>query len=398
MINGILNLPLWGVIVATLVMTHITIASVTIFLHRHQAHRALELHPVVSHFFRFWLWLTTGMVTKEWVAVHRKHHAACETEDDPHSPQVLGIRQVLWQGAELYQQAFHNRELVEKYGQNVPNDWIERSLYTRYHLLGVSAMLLLDLILFGVIGVTVWAIQMIWIPFFAAGVINGLGHWWGYRNYECADASTNIVPWGILIGGEELHNNHHTFASSARLSSKWWEFDIGWTYIRLLQWLRLAKVKKVASKPFILKDKTFIDLDTVTAIITYRFQIMSRYAQEVLGKVYQEELRHTQGSGRRLLKRAKKLLSREESLLDSQDQRYLADVLANSQALKTVYQYRLQLQRLWQQTTVNQDYLLQILQEWCQQAEATGIQSLQEFAIALRRYSVHPKTYWLSEP
>jgi stearoyl-CoA desaturase (delta-9 desaturase) len=391
MINGILELPLWGIVVATLVMTHLTIVSVTIFLHRHQAHRALELHPVISHFFRFWLWLTTGMITKEWVAVHRKHHAACETVDDPHSPQILGIRRVLWQGAELYQQAFHHSEIVEKYGQHTPHDWLERTLYTPYHLLGIVIMLLIDLLLFGAMGLTIWAVQMIWIPFFAAGVINGIGHWWGYRNYECADASTNIVPWGILIGGEELHNNHHTFASSARLSSQWWEFDIGWAYIRLLQWIGLAQVKKVASKPYIANDKTLIDLDTVTAIITYRFQIMARYTQEVLGKVYQEELRNTQGSSRQLLKRAKKLLSREESLLNSQDKRYLADVLANRQTLQTVYQYRLQLQTLWQQTTINQEYLLQILQEWCQQAEATGIQSLREFALALRRYSVHPK-------
>jgi len=391
MINGILELPLWGVVIATLIMTHITIIAVTVFLHRHQAHRALELYPLISHFFRFWLWLTTGMVTKEWVAVHRKHHAACETIGDPHSPQILGIHRVLWQGAELYQQAFDNSEIVEKYGQNTPNDWIERSIYTPHHLLGIGLMLLIDLILFGLIGLTVWAVQMIWIPFFAAGVVNGIGHWWGYRNYECADASTNIVPWGILIGGEELHNNHHTFASSARLSVQWWELDIGWGYIRILQWMGLAKVKKVAPKPYILEDKVLIDLDTVTAVITYRFQIMSRYAQDVLGKVYQEELRNAQGSGRQLLKQAKKLLSREESLLDSQDKYCLANVLANSQTLQTVYQYRLRLQTLWQNTTVNQDYLLQTLQEWCQQAEATGIQSLREFALALRGYSVNPK-------
>lgn len=389
-LNGLLDLPLWGIVIATLLMTHITIASVTIFLHRHQAHRALDLHPWVSHFFRFWVWLTTSMITREWVAVHRKHHATCETSEDPHSPQVYGISKVLWQGAELYQQAAQQPEIVAKYGMGTPDDWVEKHVYIPYSYAGIALMFVIDLLLFGVWGITVWAVQMFWIPFFAAGVVNGLGHWWGYRNYECADASTNIIPWGILIGGEELHNNHHTFASSAKLSSKWWEFDLGWFYIQLLQAVGLAKVKKVATHPQLQPEKNRIDLDTLKAVVNHRFQVMSHYAKDVLLKVYQEELRHTQGTSKDLLKRARALLIRNESLLNSQEQNKLATLLAENQTLQTVYDYRQRLQALWQQTTNNQEHLLQALQEWCKQAEATGIQALQEFALTLRRYSLQP--------
>ncbi|BAP58145.1 fatty acid desaturase [Thioploca ingrica] len=390
MLNGLLELPVWGVVVVTLIMTHITIASVTIFLHRHQAHRALELHPITSHFFRFWIWLTTSTITKEWVAVHRKHHANCETPNDPHSPQIFGIKKVLWQGAELYAQAAHQPEILAKYGHGTPNDWLEQKVYTGHAWLGITIMAVIDLLLFGVLGITVWAVQMMWIPIFAAGFINGLGHWWGYRNYECADASKNIVPWGIFIGGEELHNNHHTFASSAKLSSQWWEIDIGWLYIRLLQLIGLVKVKKVATHPRLHQEKNWIDRDTVKAILHYRFQVMAHYAKEVLVKVYKEELRHTQGTSRQLLKRVRALLIREESLLNEQDKINLVTILEQNQTLQTVYHYRMRLQALWQQTAVNQEYLLQSLQEWCKQAEATGIKALQEFALTLRHYTMQP--------
>ena len=390
MLNGLLELPVWGVVVVTLIMTHITIASVTIFLHRHQAHRALELHPILSHFFRFWIWLTTSTITKEWVAVHRKHHANCETPHDPHSPQIFGIKKVLWQGAELYAQAAHQPEVLAKYGHGTPNDWLEQHVYTGQAWLGITIMAVIDLLLFGVLGITVWAVQMMWIPIFAAGFINGLGHWWGYRNYECADASKNIVPWGIFIGGEELHNNHHTFASSAKLSSQWWEVDIGWLYIRLLQFIGLVKVKKVATHPRLHQEKDGIDRDTVKAILHYRFQVMAHYAKEVLVKVYKEELRHTQGTSRQLLKRVRALLIREESLLNEQDKINLVTILEQNQTLQTVYHYRMRLQALWQQTAVNQEYLLQSLQEWCKQAEATRIKALQEFALTLRHYTMQP--------
>jgi stearoyl-CoA desaturase (delta-9 desaturase) len=280
MYNGLFDLPWWGYVVVALVLTHITIAAVTIFLHRHQAHRALDLHPIPSHFFRFWLWLTTGMVTREWAAIHRKHHAKCETEEDPHSPQTRGIRKVMWEGAELYRAEAMNQDTLQRYGHGTPDDWLERNVYRR-SVLGVSIMLVIDVIAFGALGLTVWAVQMAWIPIWAAGVVNGIGHYWGYRNYDCVDASRNISPWGILIGGEELHNNHHSFATSAKLSSKWYEFDIGWMYIRILEMLGLAKVKKTIPQPKFGEPKAVPDFDTLQAVVTHRYDVMTRYMRSL---------------------------------------------------------------------------------------------------------------------
>src|SRR5450830_660655 len=291
MFSGLLDLPWWGYVLTTLALTHITIASVTIFLHRHQAHRALDLHPVASHFFRFWLWLTTGTVTKEWASIHRKHHAKCETSDDPHSPQILGIKKVLLEGAELYRKEARNLETLEKYGRGTPDDWLERNLYSRHSMLGIMLMLAIDVLLFGPIGITIWAVQMIWIPVTAAGIINGIGHYWGYRNYDCADAATNIIPFGILIGGEELHNNHHTYATSAKLSSKWYEIDIGWAYIRILETLRLAKVKKLAPEPKFSHGKSEADFETLQSVIANRYDVMAKYAKSIK-HAWKEELDH----------------------------------------------------------------------------------------------------------
>jgi len=390
MINGILDFTLWQSLLAVLLLTHVTIAAVTIYLHRHQAHRALELRPVVSHFFRFWLWLTTGMVTREWVAIHRKHHAKCETVEDPHSPQVRGIRKVLLEGAELYKAEAANKETLEKYGHGTPADWIERTLYTPHSAAGIGLMLLLDLFLFGVAGIAVWGIQMLWIPFFAAGVINGLGHWWGYRNYEVPDASTNIVPWGVLIGGEELHNNHHTFASSAKLSSRWWEFDIGWLYIRLLGLLGLARVRKVAAQPLLDPAKAAVDMDTLVAIVTNRFQVMSRYGRDVLKRVHRDEMRRAGSHARPLLRKARHLLMRDESLIDEQSQRQLDSLLSDSQRLETVYRFKQRLQALWRLSADSNEHLLHALQEWCRQAETSGIHALRDFVRVLRSYSTRP--------
>ena len=386
--NGLLSMPLWGIAIVTLLLTHITIVSVTVFLHRAQAHRALDLHPAISHFFRFWLWLTTGMVTKEWVAIHRKHHAKCETEEDPHSPQMLGIRKVLWEGAELYRDEAENAGTLQRYGHNTPNDWLEQNFYSRHHSLGLLLMLAIDLLLFGVLGFAVWGIQMLWIPFWAAGVINGIGHYWGYRNYEPNDASTNIVPWGILIGGEELHNNHHAFPSSAKFSSKRWEFDLGWFYVRILSALGLARVKKVAPKPQRIPGKYVVDMDTLRAIVLNRFYIMADFGRFVVLPVLKEELQKADDSRRRFLKRARVALLRGDVRLDPQDRDRLQYALRISHSLRTVYEYRLQLQAIWNRTTVNHDKLLVSLQEWCHQAEASGIKYLQDFARTLRSYSL----------
>ncbi len=385
---GLIELPIWGYILVTLVMTHITIAGVTIYLHRNQAHRALDLHPIVSHFFRFWLWLTTGMDTKQWVAIHRKHHARVETPEDPHSPQVEGIGKVLLEGTELYRKEAKNAETMARFGHGTPDDWMERNVYKPYTSRGYVLMLLTDVVLFGPIGITIWAVQMLWIPIFAAGVINGIGHWGGYRKFETADASTNIMPWGILIGGEELHNNHHAFASSAKFSVQWWEFDLGWLYIRVFQALGLARVKKLPPKTVLVPGKKAPDADTLAAVIANRLQVMSTYARTVLARVYQDELRRADGQRRNVLKRARSLLGREESRLTAEARKRIEAVLNTSHALKVSYQFKRRLQAIWQERTASHEGLIRALQDWCREAEATGIRALQDFARTLPHYSM----------
>jgi stearoyl-CoA desaturase (Delta-9 desaturase) len=389
MFDGFLNLSIWGYLAAALILTHVTIASVTIFLHRHQAHRALALHPALSHFFRFWLWLTTGMVTKEWVAVHRKHHAKCETEEDPHSPQIVGINRVLWGGVLLYKKEAANPETLEKYGLGTPDDWLEERVYTVAHTWGIMLMLAIDIALFGLLaGPIIWGVQMVWIPFWAAGVINGLGHYWGYRSFEVPDASTNIVPWGVLIGGEEMHNNHHAFASSAKFSSKWWEFDVGWLYIRVFELLGLARVKKVAPIPVINPAKQAVDRDTLLAIISNRFQVLAHYGRYVIIPVLKEEIQRGDDQCRRMYKRARAWLVRDESLVNEASRRMLEAILEANSRLKTVYQFKQRLQTIWGRSAATPEALLQSLQDWCKQAEATGIKALQEFARTLRGYTL----------
>ena len=387
--NGITRASAWQVFAFTMVVTHITIASVTIFLHRCQAHRALELHALPSHFFRFWLWLTTGQVTKEWAAIHRKHHAKCETEEDPHSPVTRGIKKVLFEGAELYRAESKNLETIQKYGHGTPDDWIERNLYTRFSWQGIVLMLIVDLLLFGVIGVTVWAVQMLWIPVTAAGIINGIGHYWGYRNYDCVDASTNIFPLGILIGGEELHNNHHTFGTSAKLSSKWYEFDIGWLYIRCMEIIGLAKVRKIAPEPIFVEMKAVIDMDTLQAIITNRYDVMAKYTKS-LRRAWRDEvtqLREKSQFEDGFLKSAKKLLQREPSKLEAPQKQQLSELLAHSSALKTMHDMRVELSSIWERSTINREQLVFQLQDWCIRAEASGIQTLHDFSRRLRSYA-----------
>jgi stearoyl-CoA desaturase (delta-9 desaturase) len=388
--HSLFDLNWWQLTLVILGLTHITIASVTVFLHRAQAHRAVDLGSVPSHFFRFWLWLTTGMVTREWVAVHRKHHAKCETEEDPHSPQVEGLNKVLWGGAWLYRKATQDREMLEKYGRGTPDDWLERNLYARMPWLGITIMLLVDLLLFGLPGLLVWGVQMIWIPFWAAGVINGLAHFWGYRNWNTTDASTNIAPWGILIGGEELHNNHHAFASSARLSYKWYEFDIGWLYIRLLEILGMAKVRKVAPKIRVIPEKMTVDLDTVSAVLGNRLQVLSNFARQVVRPVLKAELCDSESACRKKYRAARKLLL-NQAVLDAAAREKLQRILQESQALATVYQYQQRLSQMWERTAASQEVRLESLQEWIRQAEATGVDALERFAHQLRGYTVKPR-------
>jgi stearoyl-CoA desaturase (delta-9 desaturase) len=389
--HGLVELPWWGYVVLTLILTHITIASVTIFLHRSQAHRALDLHPIVGHFFRFWLWLTTGMITKEWVAIHRKHHAKVETPDDPHSPQTRGIETVFWQGTELYRAEAENQETLAKYGHGTPDDWIERNLYSRWSWQGVGLMLAVNLVLFGPIGATIWAVQMVWIPITAAGIINGIGHYWGYRNFACADASTNIVPWGIVIGGEELHNNHHAYGSSAKLSSQWYEFDIGWVYIRALAAVRLATIRKVAPQIKFDRTKAVPDLATLQAVITHRYHVATSYARSLKAACAAELAGLRQRAGRGIdvpsARRMKRFLLADPASLTESERTELAAALAKSKALSTIYAMRQDLGSLWERSTESSEQLLARLQDWCSRAESSGIAPLAQFSLKLRRYA-----------
>ena len=392
---GVLDWPIWKIVVATLVLTHITIAGVTIYLHRCQAHRALDVHPVVSHFFRAWLWFTTGMQTGEWAAIHRKHHAKVETPDDPHSPQTRGIRKVLLQGAELYMEEADNDETIEKYGRGTPDDWLERNVYSKFTWHGVGIMLVIDWVLFGIgIGTTVWAIQMLWIPVLAAGVINGVGHFSGYRNYDSPDASRNIVPWGILIGGEELHNNHHTFATSAKLSSRWYEFDIGWFYIRTLAALKLATVKKVAPKPRFERPRANVDLENLHAVIAHRYDVMAKYAKSFKA-AYREEVarlktRRIDGIATTELTRvkvARRWLHKDVNKLSAAHRGKVEGALAESPMLAKIHTMRSELSAIWEKSSATSEQLRVQLQDWCKRAEESGVRALQEFSLRLRSYA-----------
>ena len=389
LISGVFDMPWWGYVVVTLVLTHITIACITIYLHRHSAHRALELHAIPSHFFRFWLWMTTGMETKQWTAIHRKHHAKCESVDDPHSPVVLGIWKVLLEGSELYRKEAKNEETMKRYGYGTPDDWMERNVYSKHSALGVAIMMVINILLFGPIGITMWAIQMIWSPVMAAGIINGVGHYWGYRNFQAEDASRNVVPWGILIGGEELHNNHHAFATSAKLSNKWYEFDIGWMYIRILEMMGLAKVKKIAPKLRLDKEKTQCDLDTLQAVISHRYEVLAKYSKS-LKLTFAKEVEHLKevtvqhGVDNLTLKR---WVLADSKTLQEHERETLSQVLSNTKTLDTVYTMREELAAIWQRSTATKDELVKQLEDWCKRAEESGIEALKTFSQRLRCYA-----------
>jgi stearoyl-CoA desaturase (delta-9 desaturase) len=386
--HGSLGFSWLEVLVVTLVLTHITIASVTIYLHRHSAHRALDLHPLVSHFFRFWLWLTTGQVTKEWTAIHRKHHAKCEQEEDPHSPHVHGIKTVLLTGAELYRKESKNLDTLARYGHGTPDDWIERHLYTRFSWQGVALMLIVDLTLFGALGLTVWAVQMMWIPVTAAGIINGAAHYWGYRNFEAPDASTNISPWGILIGGEELHNNHHTYPTSAKLSVKPYEFDIGWMYITMLQSIGLAKVKKTPPKLAYGAIRPVADEKTLEALIANRYEVMAGYARQMRG-VFLQEVSSAKVDDQ-VIKVASRWFHRAAEKVPVEARSLLSQARAAYPVLDKMVVMRDELSQIWLNTSHSREQLAADLQAWCRRAEESGIAALRDFSTQLRAATVKP--------
>ena len=384
--HGLLNFSWLQVLVVTLVFTHITIAAVTIYLHRHSAHRALDLHPIVSHFFRFWLWLTTGQVTKEWTAIHRKHHAKCEQAEDPHSPHVHGIKTVLLTGAELYRKEAKNQETLDRYGHGTPDDWMERNVYTRFSWQGVGLMLIINLALFGALGLTVWAVQMMWIPITAAGIINGAAHYWGYRNFEAHDASTNISPWGIIIGGEELHNNHHTYPTSAKLSVKPYEFDIGWMYITILQSMGLAKVKKTPPKLAYGEVRPVADEKTLEALIANRYEVMAGYARQMRG-VFRQEVSSAKVDDH-VIKIASRWFHRDAEKVPADAVSLLDQTRAAYPVLDKMIVMREELAQIWLNTSHTREQLAADLQAWCRRAEESGIAALRDFSTQLRAVAV----------
>ncbi len=383
--TGLTHAGIASIVLYTLVTTHVTIIGVTVFLHRSQAHRAVTLHPVISHLLRFWLWLTTGMVTREWVAIHRAHHAHCEKPGDPHSPVLLGIGKVLLQGAELYRSAAADRELIERYGAGTPDDWVERRVYSRFTWQGVGALLVLDLLLFGVIGATVWAVQMLWIPVLAAGVINGAGHYWGYRNFDCPEAATNLLPLGLLIGGEELHNNHHAFASSARMSVKWYEFDAGWLYICLLRALGLARVRPLPAPPQRAAGKTDVDMRTLAIVLANRARVMAELSG-ALRRVWRQETATLRRFDPALWRGARRLLHRDPGYLSGEQAHRLQQVLAHSELLRDIHELRSELATLWRRSHASPEQLLETLKNWCARADASACEPLRRYALRLRSY------------
>ena len=381
----------WGtVLLYAFAATQLTIFSVTLYLHRSQAHRAVDFHPVIAHVFRFWTWLTTSMITKEWAAIHRKHHAHCETEHDPHSPQFKGIRTVLWRGVELYREARSDRASIEKYGKGCPDDWIERHLYTPHATMGPTLLLFVSFVLFGFAGVAIWALQMLWMPFWAAGVINGLGHWWGYRNFETTDTATNLTPWGVWVGGEELHNNHHAFPSSAKFALRRWEFDIGWAAIRVLQVLKLAKVLRVAPSLDVRPNISMPDSETLKALLSHRFQAMTDYYRRVMLPTLREEAAHAGDSLKAMPRRMRKALADGGRWLDHDAREHLQGLVQRRPRLATLVEFRARLSAVLEERSNDAAATLKRLQDWCHEAEASGIQSLQDFAARLRGYALVP--------
>ncbi len=386
--GGLTQFGLLGMSVYILIVTQLTIFTVTLYLHRSQAHRGVDFHPLLAHFFRFWAWLTTGMITKEWVAVHRKHHACVETAEDPHSPMIYGIRKVFWQGSELYRLAVENRAATEKYGRGTPVDWLEQHVYTPHALLGPSLMLGINIALFGVAGVAVWAIQMIWIPFWAAGVVNGIGHYWGYRNFESADTSRNLLPWALWIGGEELHNNHHAFPSSAKFALRRFEFDIGWLLIRGLSRLHLARVLRVAPGLHERGNVNLPDAETLRAVLTHRFQALTEYYRKVILPILGDEVRSAGDHLRLLPVRLRRALANGGRWLDQDGRARLRAAMQQRPRLRTVVEYRQRLVALLEQRSPEQ--ALNALQEWVHDAERSGITALQQFAQRIKGYASHP--------
>jgi stearoyl-CoA desaturase (delta-9 desaturase) len=387
---GLTGSPWLLVLLFVLLTTQLTVMSVTLYLHRSQAHRAVDFHPALAHLFRFWTWLTTAMVTREWVAIHRKHHAKCETAEDPHSPVHLGIRNVLWRGADIYRASCADRAMIEQYGIGCPDDWVERNIYARYSWLGPTVMMLIDLALFGAVGIAIWAVQMMWIPIWAAGVINGLGHWWGYRNYETGDRSTNLTPIAFWMGGEELHNNHHAFPSSAKFSLARYEFDIGWAALKLLERLGLASVLRMAPGLEVREAVAAPDAETLRALLTHKAGVMTAYFRSVIVPALREEAEHARDSMHKLTRRIRRALKNDGRWLDLGSRERLQRFVGERPRLQHALEYRRRLAELLERSGKRSEEMLEGLKLWCHDAERSGVATLEEFARRLRGYALVP--------
>jgi stearoyl-CoA desaturase (delta-9 desaturase) len=382
---GLSQATWWQMLLVFAVAAQLTMMGTTLYLHRSATHRGVDLHPVVSHFLRFWLWLTTAMVTKEWVAIHRKHHARCETAEDPHSPRFAGINTVLWRGVELYQEAARDPELLEKYGRGTPDDWVERHLYSGRRNLGIALLFVANLALFGLPGVAMWALQMALMPFSAAGVINGLGHWWGYRNFDTADTATNLTPWGLLIGGEELHNNHHAFPSSAKFALRKFEFDVGWAVLWSLQKLRLATVLRVAPQLDVRPNIAVPDAETMKAMMAHRWQVATDFFSTVLKPQLKREAR-----GIRLPRRLRRALRSEGRWLDADKRERMQAYVAARPHLAQLMEHRRRLLAIYDLKSADAAAKMDALKAWCREAEASGVEALQAFSLRLKGYALVP--------
>lgn len=381
--RGLTQATWWQMLIVLVVVGQVTMASSTLYLHRSQAHRGVDFHPAVAHWFRFFSWLTTGMITKEWVAIHRKHHAKCETAEDPHSPRFAGINEVLWRGSELYRKAALNRDDMEKYGKGTPDDAIERVLYTPHDRLGPTLVLFAYFALFGIPGIALWALQMLWIPFWAAGVINGLGHWWGYRNFDTADTATNLTPWGFWIGGEELHNNHHAFPSSAKFALRRYEFDIGWATIRALEKLGLATVLRTAPELDVRPNIVVPDADTVKAMMVHRWQVATDYYRMVLKP-------HLQAEGAALSGRMRRAFRSDGRWLSDVNRAKFSAWIAERPNTAKLMDFRARLLAIYELRSAEAEAKLDALRAWCAEAEASGIRTLEDFSARLKGYAMVP--------
>jgi len=388
LINGLIEFTWLEYVVYTLVVTHITIVCITLYLHRGVCHSAIEIRPVLAHFFRFWLWLTTSMRTADWVAIHRKHHAKVETIEDPHSPAFYGISTVFLQGADLYHEEKNNKETIDKYSQNCPTDWIEEKLYTGRNNLGILLLFIANIILFGVVGIIIWSIQMAWTPIFAAGGINGAGHYWGYRNFDTNDDSTNMSPLALIIGGEELHNNHHAFPTAAKFSLKPWEFDIGWLYIKIFSLLGQVRVKRLATKTIISSPNNSLDSETGYALLKSKITVITNYTRNVLKPILYDETRNAKNDIKKLLRQSKNTLARQPNRISNQDTTRLQEIFKECSSLQTVYHLRNQLYDILHARNTEHENFIETLNRWCEDAKSTGIDCLNDFSDSLKGYKV----------